>query len=54
MSRSIPEGNVFVVSASEELRFRGMDCKSPQLISVTLYKQKHFFNEDNNNKAKHV
>lgn len=52
MSRSIPEGNVFVMSTSEELRFRGMDCKSPQLISVTLYK--HFFNEDNNNKAKRV
>jgi len=42
MSGSIPEGNVFVMSTSEELRFRGMDCKSPKLISVTLHKQKCF------------
>lgn len=42
MCGSIPEGNVFVMSTSKELRFRGMDCKTPKLISVTLHKQKHF------------
>lgn len=42
MSSSIPEGNVFVMSTSKELRFRGMDSESPKLVSVTLQEQKCF------------